>query len=35
VQVQHSPRVRRVAHAVLNLSAVFAVLFAAAASYQG
>lgn len=35
VQVQHSPRVRRVAHAVLNLSAVFAVLLAAAASYRG
>jgi len=35
VQVQYSPRVRRVAHAVLNLSAVFAVLFAAAASYHG
>jgi hypothetical protein len=34
VPVQHSPRVRRVAHAVLNLSAVFAVLFAAAASYH-
>jgi hypothetical protein len=35
VEVQHSPRVRRVAHAVLNLGVVFAVLFAAAASYHG
>jgi hypothetical protein len=35
VQVQDSPRVRRVAHAVINLGAVLAVLLAAAANFQG
>jgi hypothetical protein len=35
VKVQDSPRVRRVAHAAINLSAVFAVLLAAAANFQG